>query len=289
MLSIPSNSTQYHFDFIEILFSQHSENTLDTWRVRGSILRKAITEHRNKILSALPQGGHTPQAFTLWQREGYIPLRYFKLLNLPLEKHQQLQIGRGRRKGGLIQWIPAKVPLDEDLAFLLGFFVGDGSATQNMLRLNVNAEDVALRNRIERIISMSFGVKGHIRKETQANMYVVQINSVALVELLEKAFLIGPTARRGRLQIPFYILNAPRAIRYEFLAGLIASDGSIEKTRNVIRIGTKSEKLLNQLGYLALTLNIDFLLNRSKKPGITHIFRITGKRNLAKIQSNCSV
>ncbi len=289
MLSVPSNSTHYQFDFIEILLKQLSENTLDTWRVRGSILRKAITEHRKTIMSALSQGSHTPQAFTYWQREGYIPLRYFKLLNLSVEKHQQLQIGRGRRNGGLVQWIPATVPLDGDLAFLLGFFVGDGSATKNVIRLDVNVEDVALLKKLEQIISTIFGMNTRARKEPQADMYVIQINSIALVELFEKAFLIGPTARRGRLRIPTYILNAQREIRYEFLAGLIASDGTIEKTRNVIRIGTKSETLLNQLGYLALTLNIDFLLNRSKKKGVTHAFRVTGRQSLTNIQSNCSL
>ncbi len=289
MLSVPSSSKQKQFDFIEILLNQHSRNTLDTWRVHGPILRKAIIENRNTIMSALSQGSHTVQALNNWQREGYIPLRYFKLLHLSAEKHRQLQIGRGRRKGGLVKWIPATVSLDENLAFLLGFFVGDGSATRNMIRLDVNAEDVALLKRINRIISTSFGLKGQIRKETNANMYVIQINSTALVELLEKAFLIGHTASQGRLQIPFYILNAPRAVRYEFLAGLIASDGSIEKTRNVIRIGTKSEKLLNQLGYMALTLDIDFLLNRSKKKGVTHAFRINGMRSLTEILSHSSL
>ncbi|MFX1300656.1 MAG: DNA polymerase domain-containing protein, partial [Promethearchaeota archaeon] len=287
MLSVPSNSKQHQLDFIEILCNHPSGKVLDTWRVHGSILREAIAEHRQKIASALSKGRHAVQNLTNWQREGYIPLRYFKLLNLSVEEHQRLQIGRGRRKGGLVQWIPATVPLDEDLAFLLGFFVGDGSATQNMIRLDVNAEDTALRKRIERIITSIFGLEGHVRKEIQANMHVIQINSIALVELLEKAFLLGLTAARGRLQIPFYILNAPKTVRYEFLAGLIASDGSIERTRNVIRIGTKSEELLNQLGYLALTLDIDFLLNRSKKEGVAHAFRINGMRSLTTIQSHC--
>jgi intein/homing endonuclease len=286
MLSIPSSSKQYQFDFIEILLNQLSGDALDKWRVRGSILKTAITKYRDVIVTALSQGSHTVQALSQWQRQGYIPLRYFKLLNLPVEKHQQLQIGRGRRKGGLVQWIPATVPLDEDLAFLLGYFVGDGSATRNMIRLDVNAEDRVLRKRIGRIISTIFGVKGHVRKEPQAHMHVIQINSIALAELMEKAFLIGPTARRGRLQIPFYIFNTPKAVRYEFLAGLIASDGSIDKFRNVITINTKSEKLLNQLGYLALTLDADFLLHRSKREGLAHAFRITGKRSLITIQAH---
>jgi DNA polymerase elongation subunit (family B) len=287
MLSVPTDSRHYQFDFIEVLLSKQSEKTLDEWRVRGSILRKAITEQRNTIMSALSQGRHTRQALNNWQREGFIPLRYFKLLNIPAKEHHQLWIGRGRRKGGLVQWIPATIPLDEELAFLLGFFVGDGSATKNMIRLDVNSEDVVLLKKIEHTVSTIFSLKGHVRKEPQANMHVMQINSIALVELLEKAFLIGPTASRGRLQIPDYILNAQKDIRYAFLAGLIASDGSVERARNVIRIGTKSEALLNQLGYLALTLNIDFLLNRSKKKGVTHVFRVTGRESLTHIQSNC--
>ncbi|MFX1565710.1 MAG: LAGLIDADG family homing endonuclease, partial [Promethearchaeota archaeon] len=287
LLSAPSGSNQYQFDFIEILLNTHSENTLDAWRVRGSVVGKAITEHRSKIASALSQGNHTSQALNQWQREGYIPLRYFKLLQLSVEEHQQLQIGRGRRKGGLVQWIPATVPLDDNLAFLLGFFVGDGSAISNMIRLDVNSEDATLLKKLEQTISTIFGIDGQTRKEAQAKMCVVQINSIALVELFEKAFLIGATAQRGRLQIPPYILNAQREIRYAFLAGLIASDGVIDKTRNVIRISTNSEMLLNQLGYLALTMNIDFLLNRSKRKGVAHVFRVTGKRSLTDIQANC--
>jgi len=54
----------------------------------------------------------------------------------------------------------------------------------------------------------------------------------------------------------------------------------------VITINTKSEKLLNQLGYLTLTLDADFLLHGSKREGVAHAFRITGKRSLTAIQSH---
>lgn len=288
MLTIPSGSKQYQFDFIEILLQQLAGDALDIWRVRGSILREVISQHREALVSVLSQGNHTRQALNQWQREGYIPLRHFKSLELPIEMHRHLQIGRGKRGGGLVQWLPATMALDEDLAFLLGFFVGDGSATRNMVRLDLNGEELDILNRIRGIIFKAFRLNAHVRKETHANMYVVQINSIALVQLLEKAFLIGPSANRGRLQIPFYIFNATKAIRHEFLAGLIASDGNVEKTRNVIRIATKSEKLLDQLGYLALTLDSDFTLNRSKKRSVTHSFRIMGSRSLSTFLTHSS-
>jgi DNA polymerase elongation subunit (family B) len=288
MLTIPSGSKPYQFDFIEILLKQLAGEDLDIWRVRGSVLRNAISQHYESPASFLPQGSHTRQVLSQWRKAGHIPLRYFKLLKLPIDVHRHLQIGRGRRSGGLVQWIPATVALDEDLAFLLGFFVGDGSATQNMVRLDVNGEDFDVVNRIRRTISKLFDLKAHVRKEPHANMYVVQINSIALVELFEKAFLIGPSASRGRLRVPFYIFNAPKAVRHEFLAGLIASDGYVEESRNVVRIATKSKELLDQLGYLALTLDVDFALYRSKTSA-THSLCITGTRSLNTILANSTL
>ena len=50
-------------------------------------------------------------------------------------------MGRGKREGGIIQRLPSRVQVDEDLGFLLGFFVDDGSATRNMLRFDVGLNE----------------------------------------------------------------------------------------------------------------------------------------------------
>jgi intein/homing endonuclease len=91
-------------------------------------------------------------------------------------------------------------------------------------------------------------------------MYVLQVNSIALVEVFEKAFGIKGSADRGKLHIPEVILNGPAEARRGFILGLIASDGHISRRRNFAGISSAARGLIAELGWLFALLGVDYRL-----------------------------
>src|SRR5207247_5175006 len=85
-----------------------------------------------------------------------------------------------RRNGGLIPFLCARISVDADLSFLVGFYIGDGSGTGNMIRLYVGMDESEIVAKLMSIVRRKFGIEGVARKEKHARMWVVQFNSGVL-------------------------------------------------------------------------------------------------------------
>lgn len=90
------------------------------------------------------------------------------------EEASRLSVGRGKLAGGIIQRLRALVDIDEDLGFLLGFYVGDGSAARNMIRFDVGADEQEHLKRLRCILQRRFGLRSRHYRERRARMYVLQ-------------------------------------------------------------------------------------------------------------------
>jgi intein/homing endonuclease len=239
---------------------------LFSWRVRGDDqLKKAIAESYDLILHAALTDGYTYRAIWLWPRRGILPLKYLGLLSLSPEAWDSLEIGRGRRGGGRIQFLPARVEVDDDLGFFLGFYAGDGSATGNMVRFGIGMSESEIVGKLLDILFHKFRLIGSVFKERKANMWVLQVNSLALKEILKLVFGVGWSSESGKLIIPRHILNGPEEVRWAFLAGLIASDGYVDKNADWSFIASANRDFIRQIGFLALTLGLSTRF-RSMRP-----------------------
>lgn len=251
--------TVKEINLIQSLMDAIEQSEIDSWRIKGRCLKPAIWQKRKSFYSM----GVPYTNVHSWLRNGIIPLRYFKFLSLPQEQHRQLFIGRGRIKGGRITWIPSIIPVNRNLGFFLGLFIADGSATRNYLRFDIGRNEPELLKYLRDTAWKLFCLRPHISKERRARMYVAQINCIALVRVLETVLGIGRSADRGKLIVPTCILNAQPDAILGFISGLIAGDGSVHNTRNIVSIASASGSFLEALSYLLLRVRFQHSFQKS--------------------------
>ncbi|TLX92531.1 MAG: hypothetical protein E6K96_10335, partial [Thaumarchaeota archaeon] len=208
--------------------------------------------------------GYTFQSVNSWIKSGIIPFRFLPSLSVPLESHAGLRVGVGRRQGGRMAWLPAVLPVDEQLGFFLGMFVADGSATKTYVRIDIGLSEPDLLETTCKTVESLFGISPRVYKERWARMHVVQINSAGLVRVLERVFGLPGSSEKGKLKVPDLIFNSGESAARGFVEGLIAGDGYIRKRRRFINIATKSRELQNQLGFLAARLGLTFRIARQR-------------------------
>jgi len=229
------------------------------WRVFGRPVRRFVGE-RYDVIGHRGRKKYTGKTVWNWRKYGYLPLHYVHPEDFTPADRRQLSVGRGKRGGGLIQRLPAILEVDEDLGFLLGFLVGDGSVSGNMIRFAVGANEQEHLERLGRIIRSKFGIGSRVYRERRAQMYVLQVNSVALIQILERILKIGKSAEQGKLHIPEAILNGPREAQRGFILGLIASDGHVSRVRNFAAISSADGRFIREVSWLLIVLGVEHRL-----------------------------
>lgn len=144
------------------------------------------------------------------------------------------------------------VKLDENLAYVLGEFTGDGST--NSSGVSFNKKDINLINEYSEKLTKSFGVKSMIYERDNCTIVSAQNGSV-ITKFLKK--MCGSYSH-GK-QIPDDIMTSPNNIKKAFLEGYIAADGcylknKIKGSTPTWRCRTVSNKLAWQLKELLLAL-----------------------------------
>jgi DNA polymerase elongation subunit (family B) len=215
------------FNVAYVLLRSLDKKEQELWRVRGPKLRERIHSHFRVIYRHATNAGYADRSPHIWKETGVIPLRFLPLLGLPLADWDLLEIGHNRRHGGKIRFVPARIEIDYDLGFLMGFYIGDGCGTGNMIRLHIGMDESELVGKLLDIVWHKFGIVGVVRKETNAKMLVVQFNHSGLKRIIRDVLHVGSPVSKGKLMIPEWLLNASEEARRGFVAGLIASDGYI--------------------------------------------------------------
>ncbi len=264
------------FNIINSLRRKLPVEELPLWRAYGNQLKDAISRNYDSIrLSA--SDDYSNKSIWNWREYSYLPFQYLNHLeSINYDKHIEY-IGRGRRNGGEIQKIPNQISLDFDLGFLMGYFVGDGNAKNNMVRFAINMEDHDVATMLQRIIHEKFNLPTTLRKESHANMNLLQVNSIALKRIFEISFGLSSSAKEGKLDIPDIVLNSNSRMIYGFLSGMVASDGHVSKKRNFIGISTCDSSFARKLGLMLSVLGIEYRLAYSNK---IYVIQFRNKRQL---------
>jgi DNA polymerase elongation subunit (family B) len=226
-----------------------------SWRVFGKVLKERIAERYTTIREEAKKD-YTNKTIWNWREYGYLPLQFVPRLQLRDKDFSMLLIGRGKREGGLIQQIPGLLEVDEDLGFLLGFFIGDGSGHKGYITYWINSNELDVARKLREIIARKFKLRASLRKARRDNMYVLVIGSIALVRVFEVVLGVAGSRRTGKLDIPPLIWDAEDRIVYGFLSGLIASDGCVGKWQTFLRISSASKLFVDKLGILLTLRNI---------------------------------
>jgi DNA polymerase elongation subunit (family B) len=269
----PANEIQ-QIDLIEKLENLLTSKEKQLWRVSGERLKASIKAKRQTLVDVAIPEGYSYQTVVTWCKSGIIPLRFLSLLNIAPEIHRELRIGSGRRKGGRVVWLPAVLEVDGRLGFFLGVFVADGSATKNIVRLDIALSEPELLETTRKLVESVFKISPHVYKEKKAQMNVVQINNASLVKVLEKVFDLPGSAERGKLKVPDIIFNCPAQAAHRFMAGLVAGDGNAAKRRKFVSIATTSKDLQNQISVLAARLGLAFRMKADRHEGTRQLYTV---------------
>src|SRR5437773_2272696 len=192
-------------------------------------------------------------------------MRFGSVTKSPLRQKEWngLEVGHGRRNGGRIPFLRARISVDADLAFLVGFYIGDGSGTGNMIRLYVGMDESEIVAKLMSIVRRKFGIEGVARKEKHARMWVVQFNSGVLKRIFRDVLHVGESTDKEKLVVPDWILNASEDVRKGFVSGLIASDGAIHPKGKAV-ISSASREFLEKVRLLLGSLGIPSQLYSSR-------------------------
>jgi pyruvate formate lyase activating enzyme len=150
--------------------------------------------------------------------------------------------------------IPTSIPLDEDVARLLGFYCAEGSVCSDKTRPNSHTLNFSFahseRDLVEEVIRLldkCLGLKAASVRRTTTLAASVNKSSAAL---LFKA-LCGKGAREKR--VPHMLFDAHRHIARAFLDAYIDGDGH-RYTNGKVSVTTLSRQLAHDIAWLALKL-----------------------------------
>ena len=175
--------------------------------------------------------------------------------------------------------------LDEDLAFILGSFISEGSLTDIKIEF-CNSEEKWINNLLEiwnkvfpdsklhkfKRKPNSYGKKEYYRLECHCRYTLEFLRNIGL-----------KSAKSPERQLPKTILLSPKEIVVSFLKSYFEGDGTITYSRKMIELGccSTSEKLISELQILLLRFGIDSFKRFDKHRLIWKMY-LRGYRNVLR-------
>jgi ribonucleoside-diphosphate reductase alpha chain len=155
----------------------------------------------------------------------------------------------------------------KDLSYLIGYFLGDGSLskTKNGLRIRFfdSSKDFLeeINKVIKRLINKDYSIQ---RDKRSKNNYILTIYDNTLIEKIIELTGTKPGSKTFNIKIPNYIYKSDIENIFSFLAGLIDSDGYVDKNKKSISFSTASQFMKDDLVYLLSLLGFKFSIRRRK-------------------------
>jgi stage V sporulation protein R len=149
--------------------------------------------------------------------------------------------------------------LNEELAWLLGYFVGDGNLNKSGIGFTTGDEELA--SRLCATVESLFGLEPRLKLDTSEGhtRWRVVVHSRELWRILE-AVGVNLEARARAKKIPAPILRSPRSVVSAFLRGYFDADAYAGKEG--VRLSSSSEELIRTVQIILLNYGI---LSRQRK------------------------
>lgn len=158
------------------------------------------------------------------------------------------------------------VQLNEDIAKVFGYLIGDGCMTLERSIIFTNIGDELLEN-YKVIMFKYFGVT----EIKRVNKYDYKINDKYLRKYLEFQGFSYVDAKQK--EIPKCILSSPQNIMSSFLLGLFDTDGTVDD--KVVSLSTVSYKLAKQVQFILLNYGIISRFKKTKtNQGLRYCYKI---------------
>jgi DNA polymerase elongation subunit (family B) len=172
-------------------------------------------------------------------------------------------IGTKNAKSGKISryWV-----LDNDLAWLLGFYSAEGSVSDIISKkgrkfvLSFGSQDKKKIERVKHVLESKTGRSSNIIKDYDHRiskyMFYYRVQCMPVVALFQYAFGCGKGSEFKK--VPWFVFSAEESIRRHFVKGYLDGDGnsSVDKRykTHFMRFSTKSKELAEGLCFMLKTL-----------------------------------
>jgi len=187
---------------------------------------------------------------------------------IPITKHTSTHLNGGQHinmsfKGNKIS---KDIFIDEDLANIMGMFIGDGHIMTAKSKVKgvgftIHKDNLKEINFIKKTMVNVFNIPTVEHHMKTQNVTQLLYNSEILGKLFEYMFGKGFNGKHMWKNMIGWDIN----LVYNFLAGLITTDGCISKEGN-ITVQMSNYNLMNELYHLFRLYGIDVSLNEVKNP-----------------------
>jgi UDP-glucuronate decarboxylase len=268
-VAIPSVLPVVEQDLTEVSLARHflaTRDDVDLWNyaLASPSLGRIVEQHREAIRELL----HTTRrirarrlrnglvcASRKYQRASLLPLAVVKGLGLDVPGDARLRMFTA----GARVWLPATIPVTDDILWLLGFFLAEGCAFRkgNSHFLSFSSDERYLE-RAASILEGELGLHVVRQRATIARAPAIYVHSVLLHVLFDEVFQVL------RPEIPPWILQLPLGRLKWFLEGYREGDGthSGKKLGHELCFDTASERRAKDLALILLRFGIVAALGR---------------------------
>lgn len=150
--------------------------------------------------------------------------------HVPIQHIKELPANTRVCVGNHTRTVPTAVPLTADLAYFLGWYLGDGCASftkksPNRFILSIGSK----QNHVQYTQDLQHLIRTVLRAEPvlamNKNSYEIHFHSLVFRLILQTLGLLGKKSYDKF--VPGAVISATRPVQEAFLAGLLASDGSV--------------------------------------------------------------
>jgi ribonucleoside-diphosphate reductase alpha chain len=178
----------------------------------------------------------------------------------------------------------AGIQLDEEIAWLLGYYLGDGNLgwakvpesepRREKLRWRLFDGRTASLEHARDILARRFGVHVTVQQDTRG-LYSLATTDARFIEQFRSLLAIQPGPKL-ELVFPEMVAKSPLPVVCAFLAGLVDSDGYVDNVRDRVTFTTQSQRLAEKVLTLCSLLGLSPAM-RVREPrgkGRTVVFEV---------------
>lgn len=153
---------------------------------------------------------------------------------------------------------PINVPkeINRDLMYLIGLWFGDGC--KDILRVRFTNSDKKLLDDFTSITKKIFGLKIPVYSP-HGNTFEICYDSKMFSSYLDHLGFYS-----NKEDIPEWLIDAPKELRYGFLEGVLNTDGSVKADGNVVAITNKTYHVISRVKYMMDGLGIYTYIQKEK-------------------------
>ncbi len=251
------------FNIVNYLLKNLGEEDLWNYSIRSEELRHVIAANRTKIYEVFKSNGKSKamrqsrEMFPIFKRyveKAQVPLYVFKKLNLKAVAGATITVSRGYTH------VPTQITVDEDLLWLLGFYLAEGTShfQKNKSSFIAFSSDERYLNKAAQILKSKFGVHVIKRAAESNKSPSIFVHSKMLYMIFKDLFNVIREDKSKDIRIPSWIFQLPLSKVKYFLEGYKDGDGthSGKKVGKELCFDTKFKNFATDLLMLLLRFNI---------------------------------